>query len=242
MGYYFEERRSFNCREVLKHGYIKGIIGLPANLFYGTGIPACIIVLDKQDAPIRKSIFMIDASSGYIKDGNKNRLRSRDIHKIVNVFTNGIEIKGFSRFVPVSEIFDPRNDYNLNLTRYIDSKCKEDIHDLRAHLSGGIPKRDIDQLDSYWNVFTATRQSLFDKDVSPDYLIAKVPSDQVKSTILNSDEYEGYKTKAEGALEEWKKKYVLSKITTKGCKPKEVISKISEDLLYTFSNFPLIDK
>ena len=111
-------------KEVVKQGYIKGIIGLPANLFYGTSIPACIIVLDKELAVSRKGIFMIDASKGFIKDGNKNRLRSQDIHKIVDVFNKELEIEGFSRLVPVSEIAGPKNDYNLNLPRYIDGGGK----------------------------------------------------------------------------------------------------------------------
>ena len=79
-------------RNIVRRGYIKGIIGLPANLFYGTGIPACIIVLDKENAAARKGIFMIDASKGFIKDGNKNRLRAQDIHKIVDAFTRQVEI------------------------------------------------------------------------------------------------------------------------------------------------------
>ena len=80
-------RRPTSARKSSRRGYIKGIIGLPANLFYGTGIPACIIVLDKENAAARKGIFMIDASKGFIKDGNKNRLRAQDIHKIVDTFT-----------------------------------------------------------------------------------------------------------------------------------------------------------
>ena len=127
-------------KEIIKRGYIKGIIGLPANLFYGTGIPACIIVLDKKDCSSRERILMIDAGNSFIKDGNKNRLQSRDIHKIVNVFTKRIEIKGFSRLVPVSEIIDPKNDYNLNIPRYIDSGYEDDIHDLKAHINGEFEK------------------------------------------------------------------------------------------------------
>ena len=153
-------------KEIIKRGYIKGIIGLPANLFYGTGIPACIIVLDKKDCSSRERILMIDAGNSFIKDGNKNRLQSRDIHKIVNVFTKRIEIKGFSRLVPVSEIIDPKNDYNLNIPRYIDSGHKDDIHDLSAHLNGGIPKRDVDDLQSYWNVLTSTREALLNNRVN----------------------------------------------------------------------------
>ena len=90
--------------ELIKRGYIKAIIGLPANLFYGTGIPACLIVLDKKDAQARTGIFMIDASKGFEKDGPKNRLRPRDMHKIVDAFVNQKEIDRYSRMVPLSEI------------------------------------------------------------------------------------------------------------------------------------------
>lgn len=122
---------------LIRQGYIKAIIGLPANLFYGTGIPACIIVIDKQDAAHRRGIFMVDASKGFIKDGNKNRLRSQDIHKIVDVFIRQMEMPRFSRTVPLSEIVS--NDYNLNIPRYIDASEPEDLHDLSVHLQGGIP-------------------------------------------------------------------------------------------------------
>jgi len=112
-------------------------------LRYGTGIPACIVVLDKEEAQARKGIFMIDASKGFRKDGNKNRLREQDVHRIVDTFTRQLEIPGYSRLVPVAEISDARNDYNLNLPRYIDSTEPEDIQDIEAHLRGGIPNPDI---------------------------------------------------------------------------------------------------
>src|SRR6266478_1187094 len=107
-------------RNLVHRGYIKGIIGLPANLFYGTGIPACIVVIDKQDAHARKCIFMIDASSGFMKDGPKNRLRAQDIHKIVDVFNKHLEVPKYARMVSFEEI--EKNDFNLNLPRYIDSQ------------------------------------------------------------------------------------------------------------------------
>ena len=140
-------------RNLIRRGYIKGIIGLPANLFYGTGIPACIIVIDKENADHRHGIFMIDASSSFLKDGNKNRLRAQDIHKIVSVFNAQTEIPRYSCMVPTSEIADPANDYNLNIPRYIDNSEPEDLHDLDAHLNGGIPNTDIDKLNDYWQVF-----------------------------------------------------------------------------------------
>ena len=124
-------------RNLVRKGYIKGIIGLPANLFYGTGIPACIVVVDKQDAHARKGIFMIDASAGFMKDGPKNRLRAQDIHKIVDVFNRRLEVPKYSRMVRVEEI--EKNEFNLNLPRYIDSQQAEDLQDIEGHLRGGIP-------------------------------------------------------------------------------------------------------
>ena len=135
-------------RNLVRKGYIKGIIGLPPNLFYGTGIPACIIVLDKEDAHARKGIFMIDASAGFMKDGPKNRLRDQDIHKIVDVFTRQAEIPKYSRRVGFAEI--EKNEYNLNLPRYIDSQTAEDFQDIAGHLQGGIPVADVEALDRYW--------------------------------------------------------------------------------------------
>lgn len=124
-------------QNIIKKRWIKGIIGLPANLFYGTGIPACIIVLDKAEAGTRQDIFIIDASKDFIKDGNKNRLRECDIKKIVDCFVNQTEIERYSRFVTVEEI--KSNEYNLNIPRYIDSQEKEDIQDIEAHLKRRYP-------------------------------------------------------------------------------------------------------
>jgi type I restriction enzyme M protein len=148
-------------RTLVRKGYIKGIIGLPANLFYGTGIPACIVVIDKENAHARKGIFMIDASKGFMKDGPKNRLRARDIHMIVDVFTRQLEIPKYSRMVNFTDI--ERNEFNLNLPRYIDSQEPEDIQDIVGHLCGGIPAADVDALDRYWRVCPQLRKTLFKK-------------------------------------------------------------------------------
>ena len=156
-------------RELIRRRYIKGIIGLPANLFYGTGIPACILVIDKEGADNRYGIFMIDASKGFLKDGNKNRLRAQDIHKIVSVFNEQTELPRYSRMVPISEIADAANDYNLNIPRYIDASEPEDLHDLGAHLNGGIPDTDIDALNTYWTVFPTLRNALFKANGRPSY-------------------------------------------------------------------------
>ncbi len=151
-------------QQLVRSGYLKAIIGLPANLFYGTGIPACILVLDKENAQARKGIFMVDASKGFKKDGPKNRLREQDIHKIVDTFIRQDESDPrYARMVPVSEIADPKNDYNLNLPRYIDSTEPEDLQDIDAHLRGGIPERDLDALGPYWKIMPGLRASLLAK-------------------------------------------------------------------------------
>jgi type I restriction system adenine methylase HsdM len=160
-------------KNLVQRGYIKAIIGLPANLFYGTGIPACIIVLDKENATARKGIFMIDASKGFIKEGPKNRLRAQDIHKIVDTFTRQAEIPRYSRMVSVAEISDPKNDFNLNLPRYIDSSEPEDLQDIDGHLRGGIPTRDINSLKSYWDVFPSIRNALFTEAEAPSVASAE---------------------------------------------------------------------
>jgi type I restriction enzyme M protein len=146
-------------RALVRKGYIKGIIGLPTNLFYGTGIPACVIVVDKEDAHTRQGIFMIDASSGYMKDGPKNRLRAQDIHKIVDVFTRQLDIPQYARLVSFAEI--EQNEFNLNLPRYIDSQEPEDIQDIAGHLCGGIPNCDIAALEKYWCVLPGLKSALF---------------------------------------------------------------------------------
>ena len=112
--------------------------------------PACIVVLDKENAHARTGIFMIDASKGFVKDGNKNRLRSQDLHKIVDAFTKQLKIPRYSRMVPLAEI--EKHDFNLNIPRYIDSSEPEDLQDIEAHLKGGIPLHDLDALADYWTV------------------------------------------------------------------------------------------
>lgn len=227
----------------MTRGLIKGIIGLPTNLFYGTGIPACIVVIDKENAHARSGILMIDASKGFIKDGNKNRLRAQDIHKIVDVFNRQVELLRYSRMVPVSEIASPANDYNLNLPRYIDSSEPEDLHDLDAHMNGGIPNRDIEALDPYWTVFPSLRASLFKENGRPGYSDAHVPSTEVKRTILACPEFTTFSAQIKKVIDDWCETHAPM---LKGLKindlPREVIRVVSEDLLARFTDRPLIDR
>lgn len=228
--------------ELIKRGYIKAIIGLPTNLFYGTGIPACLIVLDKQDAQARTGIFMIDASKGFAKDGPKNRLRPRDMHKIVDAFTSGKEIARYSRMVPVSEIADPKNDYNLNIPRYIDSTEPDDIQDLHAHILGGIPNRDLDALQPYWKAFPNLRSELV-APLRDGYSELKVEPSEVRSTVTASREYEAFERDTANAVRQWwKGKRGLLETIVPSTKPADLIHDISEALLDIFRSRPLIDE
>ncbi|MFY0657496.1 MAG: type I restriction-modification system subunit M [Neptunomonas phycophila] len=238
-GVLFRGNAEARIREnLIKQGYIKGIIGLPANLFYGTGIPACIIVIDKEHAHKRNSIFMIDASKGFMKDGNKNRLRSQDIHKIIDVFTKESELARYSRNVSINEI--AANDYNLNIPRYIEASEPEDLHNLSAHLQGGIPNQDIDALTGYWQVFPSIRASLF-KPAREGYSEALIKASEVKSTILNHPEFKTFATLSLQPFNEWKELCALDQIR-EGDQPKELIYQISEDLLNSYTNIPLLSK
>ena len=229
-------------KNLIRRGLIKGIIGLPANLFYGTGIPACILVIDKENAHARTGIFMIDASKGFLKDGNKNRLRAQDIHRIVEVFNKQTELPRYSRMVPVAEIASPANDYNLNIPRYIDSSEPEDLHDLDAHLQGGIPDRDLDALDDYWTVFPSLRQALFVGNDRAGYSEARVETQQVKAAILGHDEFKAYEQRVAAIFDAWRKAHEpLLRGLEVNALPKEVIHTISEDLLARFANLPLLD-
>ncbi|HAS6020276.1 TPA: type I restriction-modification system subunit M [Vibrio vulnificus] len=238
-GVLFRGNAEANIREnLIKQGYIKGIIGLPANLFYGTGIPACIIVIDKENCHARKGIFMVDASKGYMKDGNKNRLRSQDIHKVVDVFTNQLALPRYSRMVPLSEIAE--NEYNLNIPRYIDSSEPEDLHDLSAHLKGGIPNADIDALERYWKVFPSIRQTLFEDD-RPGYSKALVEASKVKTTILEHTEFSAFAERSMLPFASWVKEVALQEIQ-QGDNPKELIFEISESLLDKYADAELLSR
>ncbi|EJL6343085.1 type I restriction-modification system subunit M [Vibrio cholerae] len=250
-GVLFRGNAEARIREnLLKQGYIKGIIGLPANLFYGTGIPACIIVIDKESAASRMlkdpldlgktegGIFMVDASKGFAKDGNKNRLRAQDIHKIVDVFTKQLELKGYSRLVSLKEIAG--NDYNLNIPRYIDSSEGEDLHDLSAHLAGGIPERDVAALGDFWQVLPSLRDSLF-APARPGYLHAKVAARDVKPTILQHTEFQQFAQSANAPFQAWFAQMQLDSIDGSET-PKALIHRISEALLEAYDQVPLLSK
>ena len=228
-------------RELVKRGYIKGIIGLPPNLFYGTGIPASIIVLDKENSNNRKGIFIIDAGKGFIKDGNKNRLREQDIRKISDVFNSQIEITGYSRMVSIAEI--EKNEFNLNIPRYIDNIDIEDIQDIAAHLKSGIPNRDIEALAKYWKVYPSLKNTLFKANERPAFWDLNVSKDKIKSAIFEHPEFLAFSKEMDRIFNEWKTESTeYLKNSGTGNKPKEVIHQLSENLLQKYANKALIDR
>lgn len=229
-------------QELVKSGYLKGIIGLPANLFYGTGIPACILVLDKENAISRRGIFMVDASKGFKKDGNKNRLREQDLHRIVDIFTKQVDTPRYARMVAFEEIADPKNDYNLNLPRYIDSTEPEDLQDMDGHLRGGIPERDIEALADYWQVIPAVQATLFQPADRPGYNYLRLPIAEVKSAILEHAEFTAFNAAVTKLFEQWRETTVPRlKGFDRDDRPKELIETISEDLLATMRSASLLD-
>ena len=228
-------------KNLIRKGYLKGIIGLPANLFYGTTIPASIIIIDKENALNRKAIFIIDAGKGYIKDGNKNRLREQDIHKIADVFNNQKTVSGYSRMVSIDEI--EKNEFNLNIPRYIENLETEDIQDIEAHLAGGIPNYDIDALSNYWDVYPNLRETLFKNGNRDNYSNLKIEEDQIKQNIFEHPEFVAFTKQMDTLFESWKRRSVeYLKNLTINSHPKQVISDISESLLAQYTDKPLIDK
>ena len=229
-------------KQLVLSGILKGIIGLPANLFYGTGIPACIIVLDKLHAGARQGIFMIDASKGLRKDGPKNRLREQDIHRIVDTFTRQTDTPRYARMVPLAEIGDAKNDFNLNLPRYVDSSEPEDLQDIDGHLRGGIPERDLDAFAADWQVLPGVRATLFESAGRPGYARLKLPIAEVKSAVLGHPEFVAFTQKVNTLFDKWRQA-ITPRLTglKHGDHPKALINTVSEVLLAAFQAAPLID-
>ena len=229
-------------KNLINKGYIKAIIGLPGNLFYGTGIPACIVVLDKAGATSRDHIFMVDASKGFLKDGNKNRLRERDIHKILDAFALQVDVEKFSRLVPVEEIKNPINDYNLNLARYVDTTDPQDKQDIDGHIRGGIPNSDIDELSNYWNLFKSLKPELIQKSNRAGYSAISVNSKDISSLINKNAEIIKFKQDVHSRFEVWKKSASTRLLNIDSAtRPKAFVNELGESLLNSFKDEPLID-
>lgn len=252
-------------KKIIKTRYIKGIVSLPANLFYGTGIPACIVIIDKEGADTRDSVFIIDASRGFKKDGNKNRLREQDIEKIVRVFNGQEEIEGYSRLVPYSEIWkkydapdsledtegeendnenSDDNDGNLNVPRYIRRIDDTLPQNIAAHLRGGIPKFDIESLEHLWSVSPALKDAVFTcTDAEHGIYQLAVSSDKIEG-IFNADVNLLAEKQKEGTavFEDWREciRSILLNIT-EDTEPKQLIRELGAMILQAYLDSILLD-
>jgi type I restriction enzyme M protein len=226
-------------RKLVERGLIAGLVGLPANLFYGTGIPACLVVLDKGRTP-GGPIMIIDASRGFVKDGPKNRLRHQDAHRIVDSWNKQAEVPGYARLVPIEEI--ERNGFNLNLPRYIDSGRVADRHDLAAHILGGIPAADVDALGDWWAVMPELRHALFRPGPRDGSLEAIPNVGEVRDTISAAPEMAAFADRVQQAFDGWRAAHVARlEAIDADTRPKDLIETLAEDLLDRFRPLPLLD-
>lgn len=215
-------------KHIIKKGYIEGIVGLPANIFFGTGIPASIIIINKAGTSDRKGIFFIDAKDGFIKDGNKNRLREQDIKRIVDTWNNRKDVPHYARFVSNDEI--EKNEFNLNIPRYIQAEDKEIQQNIDSHLHGGIPAYDIDKMQSYWNACSSLKNALFIKE--DEKYCLRVEKDNIAETISEEESFRNQLNHFESSVEKWSKE-IRPQLLSLGVniKPKQLITIWSQSLL-----------
>ncbi|MGX5845511.1 N-6 DNA methylase [Mesorhizobium sp. PL10] len=226
-------------KNLVQRGLIRAIVALPANLFYGTSIPACIILIDKGNAGARRGTFMVDASRGFMKDGPKNRLREMDIHRIVDVVRRGENVPKYARMVGYDII--EKNEFNLNLPRYIDSQPPEDRHDIAAHLKGGVPERDVEALQAYWAVCQSLKDTLF-KPNRPGYVDLAVKPEAIRTAIHEHPEFGAFTEGLSTHFSAWRAQQTGTlKGLTRGFHPKGLIVDLAEGLLKHYERRPLLD-
>ena len=230
-------------RNLVQRGYIKGIIGLPPNLFYGTGIPACIVVLDKEGAAARKGIFMIDASKGFIKDGNKNRLREQDIHKIVDTFTRQVEA---ARATPAS-CLSPKSAIRRTTTTSTSratstAPSRRTCRTLTATCAAAFRTATLTRSTATGRSSPACAPRC-SRSRPPRLLPARSSRiAEVKPAIFGHAEFTAFNDAVTKLFAKWKKASTpLLKGFAKDGHPKALIETIAEDLLATFRAAPLLD-
>ncbi|GAA8139293.1 type I restriction-modification system subunit M [Helicobacter pylori] len=227
-------------KNLLTKGYIKGVIGLAPNLFYGTSIPACVIILDKENARARKGVFVIDASKDFKKDGNKNRLREQDVQKMIDTFNAYKEIPYYSKMVSLEEI--SANDYNLNIPRYIASK-QELEKDLFALINSPsyLPKKEIKAYDPYFKVFKELKSTLFKKSDKEGYYALKTECENIKDYITQSLEYQTFHASVLSAFESLDLFETFNDLEP-GFNPKTLIESVCSKVLKEFEKVGILDK
>jgi type I restriction enzyme M protein len=155
--------RSGEEREARKlfidRGWLDAVIGLPPSLFYGTGIPACILVMNKEHAADRKDVLFVNADREYREGKAQNFLRPEDMAKIVDVYRKRVDVPAYARVVPIEEI--EREDFNCNIRRYVDNAPPPEPQDVRAHIHGGVPSNEIAALETYWANYAGLREACF---------------------------------------------------------------------------------
>ncbi|MFA7934159.1 type I restriction-modification system subunit M [Helicobacter pylori] len=229
-------------KNLLTKGYIKGVIGLAPNLFYGTSIPACVIVLDKENARARKGVFMIDASKDFKKDGNKNRLREQDVQKMIDTFNALKEIPYYSKMVSLEEI--SANDYNLNIPRYIAAKqeSEKDLFALiNSHKASYLPKNEIEAYDPYFKVFKELKNTLFKKSDKEGYYALKTECENIKELIIQSSEFQIFHASVLSAFDRLDLFETFEHLEP-GFNPKTLIESVCSKVLKEFEKIEILDK
>ncbi|WRC10579.1 type I restriction-modification system subunit M [Helicobacter pylori] len=229
-------------KNLLMKGYIKGVIGLAPNLFYGTSIPACVIVLDKENAHARKGVFVIDASKDFKKDGNKNRLREQDVQKMIDTFNAYKEIPYYSKMVSLEEI--SANDYNLNIARYIAAKqeLEKDLFALtNSHKASYLPKNEIEAYAPYFRVFKELKNTLFKKSDKEGYYALKTECENIKELIIQSLEFQTFHASVLSAFDRLELFETFNDLEP-GFNPKTLIESVCQKVLKEFEKGEILDK
>lgn len=223
-------------KNLIEKNKIDTIIGLPANIFYGTGIPTIIMIL-KQNRT-NDDVLIIDASKGFVKEGKNNKLRASDIKRIVDVVTKRISIDKFSKVVSRDEIRE--NDYNLNIPRYVDSSETNESWDIFSSMFGGIPNHELDELSEYWRAFPSLRSALFE-NTSEKY--CKLISTDVKKTIKEHLDVQEFENKFKNAFSSFDKylydEFIVKMNDINISRTEEILS---ENIFNRMENIPIIDK
>ncbi|GAA7103451.1 hypothetical protein ID0213_08980 [Helicobacter pylori] len=218
------------------------MIGLAPNLFYGTSIPACVIVLDKENARARKGVFLIDASKDFKKDGNKNRLREQDVQKMIDTFNALKEIPYYSKMVSLEEI--SANDYNLNIARYITAKqeSEKDLFALiNSHKASYLPKNEIKAYAPYFQVFKELKNTLFKKSDKEGYYALKTECENIKELIIQSSEFQTFHASVLNAFDRLDLFETFNDLEP-GFNPKTLIESVCQKVLYEFEKIEILDK
>ena len=222
-------------KNLIEKNNVDAIIGLPANIFFGTGIPTIIMVLKQKRE--NTDVLIIDASKNFIKEGKNNKLRASDIKRISDTVAKRIDVPKFSRCVSRKEI--RQNDYNLNIPRYVDSSQKPESWDIYASMFGGIPKNEIDELNEYWQAFPTLKEALFNNS-SADYLSLK--QENIKDIISNHIDVNRFNEQfAEGfrGFDEFLKTELIDGAETLMISNQESV--LSEEIAHRMNGSALID-